>query len=152
MGPGACFLLLDFCHVGSVSALVSRMSANKEVASSSSSGDAHAEKSVDKLSVKEFRERFCIPNGVFVELTDGEAVSTEKTEDNAIFFTNEQFNVGLRFPLLSLFKEFLHFTQIPPAYIHPNMVRVLMGCSILVMLFNLDLSLLEVLFIYSIKR
>ena len=32
------------------------------------------------------------------------------------------------------------------------MVRVLMGCSILSMLFNLDLSLLEVLFIYSIKK
>ncbi|RVX15456.1 hypothetical protein CK203_009050 [Vitis vinifera] len=78
-----------------------KMSANKEVASSSSSGDAHAEKSVDKLSVKEFRERFCIPNDVSVELTDGE---------------------------------------------------VLMGCSILAMLFNLDLTLMEVLFIYSIKK
>ena len=32
------------------------------------------------------------------------------------------------------------------------MVRVLMGCSILGMLFNLDLSLLEVLFVYSIKK
>ena len=32
------------------------------------------------------------------------------------------------------------------------MVWVLMGCSILSMLFNLDLSLLEVLFIYSIKK
>ena len=32
------------------------------------------------------------------------------------------------------------------------MVRVLMGCSILSMLFNLYLSLLEVLFIYSIKK
>ena len=32
------------------------------------------------------------------------------------------------------------------------MVRVLMGCSILAMLFNLDLTLLEVLFIYSIKK
>ena len=51
-----------------------------------------------------------------------------------------------------MFKEFLHFTQIPPAYIHPNIVRVLMGCSILSILFNLDLSLLEVLFIYSIKK
>ncbi|KAL6350314.1 hypothetical protein AAG906_004263 [Vitis piasezkii] len=128
------------------------MSANKEATSSSSSGDAHAEKSVDKLNVREFRERFCIPNGVSVELTDGEAVSTEKNEDNAIFFTKEQFNAGLRFPLSSLFKEFLHFTQIPPAYIHPNMVRVLMGCSILGMLFDLDLSLLEVLFIYLIKK
>ncbi|RVW75917.1 hypothetical protein CK203_051834 [Vitis vinifera] len=78
------------------------MSANKEATSSSSSGDAHAEKSVDKLSVKEFRERFCIPNGVFVELVDGEVVTTEKFEDNAIFFTKEQFNVGLQFPLSSL--------------------------------------------------
>ena len=128
------------------------MSMNKEATSSSSSGDAHAEKSVDKLNVREFREHFCIPNGVFVELMDGEVVTTEKSEDNAIFFTKEQFNVGLRFPLPSLFKEFLHFTQIPPAYIHPNMVQVLMGCSILSILFNLDLSLLEVLFIYSIKK
>ena len=111
-----------------------------------------AEKSVDKLNVREFREHFCIPNGVSVELMDGEAVSTEKSEDNAIFFTKEQFNAGLRFPLPSLFKEFLHVTRIPPAYIHPNMVLVLMGCSILSMLFNLDLSLLEVLFIYSIKK
>ena len=94
------------------------MSANKEATSSSSSGqsgknasrDVHAEKSVDKLNVREFCKRFCIPNGVFVELTDREAVSTEETEDNAIFFTNEQFNAGLRFPLPSLFKEFLHFT------------------------------------------
>ena len=52
------------------------MSAKKEAASSSSSGDAHAEKYVDKLSVKEFREHFCIPNDVSVELTDGEVVST----------------------------------------------------------------------------
>ena len=128
------------------------MFANKEATSSSSSGDAHAEKSVDKLNVKEFRECFCIPNGMFVELTDGEAVSNEKTKENAICFTKEQFNAGLRFPLPLLFKEFLHFTQIPPAYIHPNMVRVLMGCSILSILFNLDLWLLEVLFIYSIKK
>ena len=79
-------------------------------------------------------------------------MSTEKFVDNAIYFTKEQFNAGLRFPLPSLFKEFLHVTRILPAYIHPNMVRVLMGCSILSMLFNLDLSLLEVLFIYSIKK
>ena len=127
------------------------MSANKGATSSGPSGDAH-EKSVDKLSVTEFCERFYIPNGVLVELMDGEAMSTEKAEDHAIVFSKEQFNAGLRFPLPSLFKEFLHFTQIPPAYIHPNIVRVLMGCSILNMLFNLDLSLLEVLFVYSLKK
>ncbi|RVW59040.1 hypothetical protein CK203_106725 [Vitis vinifera] len=114
--------------------------------------DVYEEKSVDKLNVREFRERFCIPNGVSVELMDGEVVSTEKSTNNDIYFTKEQFNARLRFPLPSLFKEFLHFTQIPPAYIHPNMVRVLMGCSVLSVLFDLDLSLLEVLFIYSIKK
>ena len=128
------------------------MFANKEATSSSSSEDARAEKSIDKLSVKEFRERFCIPNGVLLEFLDGEAVSTKKAEDNAITFTKEQFNTGLRFPLPSLFKEFLHFTQILPAFIHPNIVRVLMGCSVLSLLFNLDLSLLEVLFVYSLKK
>ncbi|RVW38903.1 hypothetical protein CK203_073641 [Vitis vinifera] len=30
---------------------------------------------------------------------------------------------GLRFPLPALFKEFLHFSQIPPIFIHPNLVR-----------------------------
>ena len=86
------------------------MSANKEATSSSSSGDAHAEKSLDKLNVREFCERFYIPNGVLVELMDGEVMMTKKSEDNAILFTKEQFNVGLRFPLPSLFKEFLYFT------------------------------------------
>ncbi|RVW26956.1 hypothetical protein CK203_098776 [Vitis vinifera] len=57
-------------------------------------GDA-PEKSVDKLSVKEFRERFCIPNGVLVEFLDEEeVVSTEKAEGRAITFSKEQFNAG----------------------------------------------------------
>ncbi|RVW17139.1 hypothetical protein CK203_075993 [Vitis vinifera] len=54
------------------------MSSKKKSASSARVGDAH-EKSTDKLSVKEFRDRFCIPNGVIVELLNGEdVVSTEK--------------------------------------------------------------------------
>ncbi|KAL6319625.1 hypothetical protein AAG906_020702 [Vitis piasezkii] len=123
--------------LGSASTPLSKMSANKDAASSSAarqsgkdaSEEVHVEKSVDKLNVREFCERFCIPNGVSVQLVDGEAVSTEKSADNAIFFTKEQFNAGLRFPLPSLFKEFLHFTQIPPAYIHPNMVRYRWGAT-----------------------
>ena len=128
------------------------MSANKEAVSSVPAGDVH-EKPTDKLSLKEFRDRFCIPNGVVVEFLDEEeVVSTEKAEGRAITFSKEQFNAGLRFPLPALFKEFLHFSQIPPAFIHPNIVRVLMGCSIINMLFSLDLSLLEVLFVYSLKK
>ena len=36
-------------------------------------------------------------------------------------------------------------------FFHPNVVQVLMGCSVLDMLFQLDLSLLEVLFVYTVK-
>ena len=160
MGPGPSILLLAFRHAGSVSAPYFKMPAKKDVAPSSVAGQSgknafgsvYTEKPVDKLNVRQFCERFCIPNGVSVQLVDGEVVSTEKSVDNAIYFSKEQFNAGLRFFLPSLFKEFLHFTKIPPAYIHPNIVRVLMGCSILNMLFNLDLLLLGVHFIYSIKK
>ena len=110
------------------------------------------EKPTKLLNEQEFHERFCILNGVFVQLADGDPTSTEKAAQGAIFFSKEQFNAGLCFPLPSLFKQFLHYTQIFPAYIHPNIIRVLMGCSILNMLFHLDLSLLEVLFVYTIKK
>ena len=118
VGPGPCFLLLASCHASSVSAPLLKMPAKNEVASSSAAGQSckgasgvvYAKKSVDKLNVRKFCERFCIPNGVSVQLVDGEAVSTEKSADNAIYFTKEQFNARLRFPFPSLFKEFLHFT------------------------------------------
>ena len=160
VASGLSFLLLAFRYASSVSAPRFNMPAKKDVASSSvagpsgknASGLVYMEKPVDKLNMRQFCERFCISNNVSVQLVNGEAVSTEKSTDNAIYFSKEQFNAGLWFPLSSLFKEFLHFTQIPLAYIHPNIVWVLMGCSILNMLFNLDLSLLEVLFIYTIKK
>ncbi|RVW91989.1 hypothetical protein CK203_030148 [Vitis vinifera] len=73
----------------------------------------------------------------------GAAMPTEKGGKNAILFTKEQFNAGLRFPLPALFKEFLHFSQIPPIFIHPNLVRVLMGCSIINMLVSAHLPSLQ---------
>lgn len=76
---------------------------------------------------------------------------TEKESFNVVTFSKEKFNVGLCFLLPSLFKQFLHFTKISPFFLHSNEVRVLMGCSILNMLFHLDLVLLEVLFIYIVK-
>ena len=69
-----------------------------------------------------------------------------------IYFTKEQFAAGLRLPLPSLLKQFLNFTQISFAFLYLNVIQILMGCSVLNMLFQLDLSLLEVLFIYTIKR
>ena len=136
----------------SVQSCAKKMSSKKKSASSARVSNAH-EKSTDKLSVKEFRDRFCIPNGVIVEFLHGEdVVSTEKAEQDTIIFSKEQFNAGLRFPLPALLMEFLHFTKIPPVFIHPNIIRVLMGCSIINMLYNLDLTMLEVFFVYSLKK
>ena len=104
-----------------------KMPTKKDIASSSSAGQngkdasgvVYGGRSIDKLNVRQFCEHFCISNGVSVQLVDEEVVSTEKSADNAIYFTKEQFNVGHRFSLPSLFKEFLHFTQIPPG-LHPS--------------------------------
>lgn len=57
----------------------------------------------------------------------------------------------LQLPIPSLVKQFLHFSKIPPAFIHPNVIQILMGCSVLDALYQLDLSLQEVLFVYMIK-
>lgn len=102
--------------------------------------------------VASFRDHFFFSNGVSFQLVEGGAVSIEKYEDHAMYFTKEQFNAGLRFLLPYLFKQFLHYTKNPSALLHPNVVRVLMGCNILDMLFHLNLSLLEVLFVYTIKK
>ncbi|RVW70233.1 hypothetical protein CK203_051476 [Vitis vinifera] len=126
--------------------------APKKIVSSVRVSEA-SEKAIDKLNAKEFRERFLIPHDVLIDLVNEEAaMPTEKGGKNAILFTKEQFNAGLRFPLPALFKEFLHFSQIPPIFIHPNLIRVLMGCSIINMLYSLDLTLLEVFFVYSLKK
>ncbi|RVW68691.1 hypothetical protein CK203_056072 [Vitis vinifera] len=97
--------------------------AAKKTVSSSRASEVRG-KAIDKLDAKEFRERFCIPNNVAIELLNGRVlVPSEKAEEKTIIFSKEQFNAGLRFPLPALFKEFLHFTQIPPVFIHPNIVR-----------------------------
>lgn len=54
-------------------------------------------------------------------------------------------------PILSLVKQFFHFSVIHPTFNHPNVIRIFMGCSVLDILYQLDLSLLEVLFVYTIK-
>ncbi|RVW17468.1 hypothetical protein CK203_085507 [Vitis vinifera] len=48
------------------------MSSKQKATSSSRASDVR-EKATDKLDVKEFRDRFCIPNGVIVELLNGGA-------------------------------------------------------------------------------
>lgn len=114
-------------------------------------GSPRSECSVDLLSKQEIRDHFCILNNVSILLVDGEPMPAEKLSYNSTYFSKAQFNVGLHFPLRSVLKQLFHFTKITLAFLHPNVVPVLMGCSILDMLYHLDLSLLEVLFIHTIK-
>nr|CAN68572.1 hypothetical protein VITISV_023885 [Vitis vinifera] len=109
------------------------------------------EKFIKLLTAREFRERFRVLGRIAIRLMNDGPMSTEEESFNVIIFSKEQYNVELCFPLPSLFKQFLHFTKIPPAFLHLNAVRILMGYSILNMLYHLDLSLLEVLFVYTVK-
>ena len=48
-------------------------------------------------------------------------------------------------------KQFLHFSSAPPALIHPNIFLILMGCSVLKSLYQLDISLVKIWFIYTLN-
>ena len=67
-----------------------------------------------------------------------------------MFFTREQLTVGLRFLVPALVKQFLHFTRASSALVHPNKIRILTECSVLNFLYQLDLSLVEICFAYSL--
>lgn len=164
VGSGGYSLTIDVVPCKSYLTHCSNMLAKKDATSTSaawkgknggrvgaSSIYSNSKKPTELLFEWEFRERFCIPNGISVHLVDGDLSFIEKEALSAIFFNKELFNAGLHLPLPSLFKQFLHYTKIPLTFIHPNIVRVLMGCSILDMLFHLDFSLLEVFFVYTIK-
>ena len=64
-------------------------------------------------------------------------------EHNGVFFTREHLATGLRFPVPAKVKQFLHFTRAPPAFIHPNVIRILIGSCVLNHLYQLDLSLVD---------
>ena len=98
------------------------------------------------LSMEELKSYCQIPdNKFFFELPDGPTESTIDEEDGAVYFTREQLAAGLRFPISSLVKQFLHFSRAPLALIHPNLIRILTRCSVMNLLYQLDISLVEVL-------
>ena len=103
------------------------------------------------MSVEELRSFCQVPVDISLELSDRAAVSTVGGADNVVYFTRKQFCASLRFPVSLLVKQFLHFTRAPPVLIHPNVFRILMGCSVLNFLYQLDISLIEICFIYTLK-
>ena len=103
------------------------------------------------MSEEELRSFSQILADISLKLSDGAIVPTEEGVDNVVYFTREHFNVGLRSPVPSLVKKFLHFTMAPPTFIHPNVFGILMGYSVLKFLYQMDISLIEICFIYTLK-
>ena len=147
--PFLCPLLLSACS----------MARGQEETSTSlarcirgSSRDTPSTRSIiSSLSMEELKSYCQIPDNVDFELSDDPAESTIDEEDNAVYFTREQLASRLCFPISSLVKPFLHFSRAPPALIHPNVIRILTECSVLNLLYQLDISLVEVCFIYTLK-
>ena len=101
--------------------------------------------------MEELRAYCEIPDDIGIMLSDGPTHDTVGEECNTIFFTREELAVGLRFPVSSLVKQFLHFTRVPPALFHPNVIRILTRCCVLNLLYQLDLSLVKDCFAYTLR-
>ena len=106
---------------------------------------------ISSLSIDEVRSYCQIPEDIDFELLDGPNEPIVGEEHNVMFFTREHLAVELRFPVSSMVKQFLHFTRVPPVYIHPNVIRIMTGCYVLNLLYELNLSLMEVCFAYTLR-
>ena len=106
---------------------------------------------ISSLSMEELRSYCQIPNNIDFELPDGPTKPTLDEEDSVVYFNREQLAAGLRFPISSLVKQFLHFFGAPPTLIHLNVIRILTRYSVLNLFYQLIISLVEVCFIYTLK-
>ena len=90
---------------------------------------------ISSLSIDEVRPYCQILEDIDFELSEGPIESTIGGEYNTVFFTMEHLAARLRFPVSSLVKQFLHFARAPPAYIHPNIIRIMTRCCVLNLLY-----------------
>ena len=114
-------------------------------------GTPSASSSISSLTMEELRAYCDVPNNIDLKLMEEPDESTMGGEHNAMFFTREHLASGLCFPMPALVKQFLHFTRAPLTLFHPNTIRILTGCSVLNLLYQLDLSLVEICFAYSLR-
>ena len=94
--------------------------------------------------MEELRAYCDVPDNIDLTLMEEPDESTLGGEINSVFSTREHLVAGLRFPVPALVKQFLHFTRAPPALVHPNTIQILTKCSVLNLLYQLDLSLVEI--------
>ena len=103
---------------------------------------------ISSLTMEELMAYCEVPDKINLRLMERAEESTLSGEHNSVFFTREHLAVGLRFPVPAIVKQFLHFTRAPPAFIYPNMIRILIGSCVLNHLYQLDISLVELFMIY----
>ena len=75
---------------------------------------------IASLTMEELKVYCEVPDNINLRLMERADDSTPGREHNGVFFTREHLAVGLRFPIPTIVKQFLHFTQVPPALIHPT--------------------------------
>ena len=114
-------------------------------------GTPSASSIISSLTMEELRAYCNVPANIDLKLMEESNDSTLGREHNAVFFTREHLAAGLRFPVPAIVKQFLHFTRAPSALIHPNTIRILTGCIVLNLLYQLDLSLVEICFAYFLR-
>ena len=106
---------------------------------------------ISSLKMEELMAYCEVPDNIDLQLMDRADEPTLGREHNGVFFTREHLVVRLRFPVPALVKQFLHFTRAPSTLIHPNVIRILIGCCVLNHLYQLDLSLVELCIIYFLR-
>ena len=106
---------------------------------------------IASLTMEELKVYCEVPDNINLRSMERADDSTPGGEHNGVFFTHEHLAAGLRFPILAIVKQFLHFTRAPLALIHPNVIHILIGSCVLNHLYQLDLTLVELFIIYFLN-
>ena len=106
---------------------------------------------IASLTMEDLKVYYEVPDNIDLRLMERANDSMLGGEHNGVFFTREHLASGLRFPIPAIVKQFLHFTWASPALAHPNVICILIGSYVLNHLYQLDLSLVEILIIYSLS-
>ena len=114
-------------------------------------GDDSASNIISSLTMEEFRAYCNVPDNIDLKLMEEPDESTLSGEHNVVFFTREHLEARFNFPVLAIVKPLLHFIRALLALVHPNTILILTGCSVLNLLYQLDLSLVEICFAYSLR-
>ena len=86
-----------------------------------------ASNTIASMTMEELKVHCEVPDSIDLRLMERVDESTLGGEHNGVFFTLEYLAGGLRFPVPTIVKQFLHFTRAFPALIHPNVIRILIG-------------------------